>query len=52
MNADLDALAAQQQDDGGWTFPWAAWTPVTTYEWRPIVTIKALRALRAYDRIS
>lgn len=49
---DLDALAAAQQDDGGWTFPWAAWTPVTTYEWRPIVTIEALLTLRAYDRIS
>lgn len=52
VDADLDALAARQQDDGGWTFPWAAWTPVTTYEWRPIVTITALLALRAYDRIS
>lgn len=52
VDADLDALAAQQQDDGGWTFPWAAWTPVTTYEWRPIVTITALLTLRAYDRIS
>ncbi|WP_447006080.1 hypothetical protein ACRAKI_06195 [Saccharothrix isguenensis] len=52
MSRDLDALAAQQQDDGGWTFPWPAWTPVTTYEWRPIVTIEALLTLRAYDRIS
>ncbi|MFE2751224.1 hypothetical protein ACFXGA_04395 [Actinosynnema sp. NPDC059335] len=52
IGADLDAVAAAQQDDGGWTFPWAAWTPVTTYEWRPIVTIEALLALRAYDRIS
>ncbi|MFD1152430.1 hypothetical protein [Saccharothrix hoggarensis] len=52
IDADLDALAAQQQDDGGWTFPWPAWTPVTTYEWRPIVTIEALLTLRAYGRIS
>lgn len=52
MSRDLDALAAGQQDDGGWTFPWPAWTPVTTYEWRPIVTIEALLTLRAYGRIS
>ncbi|MEU4743129.1 hypothetical protein AB0G02_22060 [Actinosynnema sp. NPDC023658] len=52
IDADLDALAAGQQEDGGWTFPWAAWTPVTTYEWRPVVTIEALSTLRAYDRIS
>ncbi|MBB5957618.1 hypothetical protein FHS29_004213 [Saccharothrix tamanrassetensis] len=49
---DLDRLEKGQQEDGGWTFPWPAWTPVTTYEWRPIVTIEALRALRAYGRIS
>ena len=52
MDVDLDALAAGQQGDGGWTFPWPAWTPVTTYEWRPVVTIEALLTLRAYDRIS
>ncbi|NUT47283.1 MAG: hypothetical protein HOV94_08215 [Saccharothrix sp.] len=52
VDADLDALAAAQRDDGGWTFAWAAWTPVTTYEWRPIVTIEALLTLRAYGRIS
>ncbi|MEU7529737.1 hypothetical protein AB0A74_28695 [Saccharothrix sp. NPDC042600] len=52
MARDLDRLAAEQQDDGGWTFPWSAWTPVTTYEWRPIVTIEALKTLRAYGRIS
>ncbi|RKT70275.1 hypothetical protein DFJ66_3532 [Saccharothrix variisporea] len=49
---DLDLLEAGQQDDGGWTFPWAAWTPVTTYEWRPIVTIEALKTLKAYGRTS
>ncbi|MEJ2859106.1 MULTISPECIES: hypothetical protein [unclassified Saccharothrix] len=48
MARDLDLLAAGQQDDGGWTFPWAAWAPVTTYEWRPIVTIEALKTLKAY----
>jgi len=52
VERDLDELARGQREDGGWTFPWPAWTPVTTYEWRPIVTIEALLTLRAYDRIS
>ncbi|GAA1283298.1 hypothetical protein [Saccharothrix xinjiangensis] len=52
VERDLDALVAGRQEDGGWTFPWPAWTPVTTYEWRPIVTIEALLTLRAYGRIS
>ncbi|WP_158846357.1 hypothetical protein [Saccharothrix deserti] len=52
MDRDLDELAAAQREDGGWTFPWPAWTPVTTYEWRPVITIEALLTLRAYGRIS
>ncbi|WP_433269432.1 hypothetical protein ACQPZF_06970 [Actinosynnema sp. CS-041913] len=52
ISRDLDQLEQAQQDDGGWTFPWPAWTPVTTYEWRPIVTIVALLTLRAYGRIN
>jgi hypothetical protein len=52
MDRDLDQYARERQDDGGWTFGWPAWTPVTTYEWRPVVTIEALRTLRAYGRIS
>ncbi|MEV0677985.1 hypothetical protein AB0I60_15865 [Actinosynnema sp. NPDC050436] len=49
---DLDDLEAARRDDGGWAFPWPAWTPVTEFEWRPIVTIEALLTLRAYGRIS
>ncbi|MFC6092051.1 hypothetical protein [Saccharothrix lopnurensis] len=52
VERDLDALVAARREDGGWTFPWPAWTPVTTHEWRPIVTIEALLTLRAYGRIS
>ncbi|WP_285748849.1 hypothetical protein [Lentzea sp. NBRC 105346] len=48
----LDELVAAQKEDGGWDFPWAAWTPVTRFEWRPIVTIDALLKLKAYGRIS
>ncbi len=52
VERDLDRVVAERADDGGWTFPWAAWTPVTEHEWRPIVTIENLLVLRAYGRIS
>jgi hypothetical protein len=52
MERSLDRLAADQKDDGGWTFAWPRWAPVTEYEWRPIITIESLLKLRAYDRIS
>jgi hypothetical protein len=50
FDANLDALAAAQQDDGGWTFDWLVWTPATELEWRGIMTIRNLGILRAYGR--
>jgi hypothetical protein len=47
----LDALAAGQQADGGWTFDWADWNPAATQEWRGVVTLEALATLRAYGRL-
>lgn len=47
----LDELEAGQQDDGGWTFDWAAWSPAQTDEWRGLVTLKALQTLRANGRL-
>jgi hypothetical protein len=47
----LDELAAGQQDDGGWTFSWPAWSPAAALEWRGMVTLEALRTLRAYGRL-
>ncbi|MEU9362341.1 hypothetical protein AB0D35_30215 [Streptomyces sp. NPDC048301] len=46
----LDHLAAEQQDDGGWPVNWRQWAPGTALEGRPIVTLRALRTLRAYGR--
>jgi hypothetical protein len=51
IDRDLDALAAGQRDDGGWTFGWLEWNPVATYEWRGVVTMHALRVLRAHGRV-
>jgi len=52
IDAHLDALAAGQQDDGGWTFNWPAWAPMVECEWRGVVTVRALTILRAYGRLS
>lgn len=51
IGADLDALEAEQREDGGWMFTWLAWSPVAEAEWRGVVTIEALRSLRAYGRL-
>ncbi|MDT7841697.1 prenyltransferase/squalene oxidase repeat-containing protein [Streptomyces justiciae] len=50
MERSLDFLAAAQQEDGGWPIRWRQWAPGTALEARPMVTIEALRTLRAYGR--
>jgi hypothetical protein len=47
----IDALEARQQDDGGWTFNWLAWSPAAELEWRGWITIHALKQLRAHGRL-
>jgi hypothetical protein len=51
IDRHLDALAARQQPDGGWTFNWQAWAPMVECEWRGAVTLEALTTLRDYGRI-
>ncbi|MEU9705055.1 hypothetical protein [Streptomyces sp. NPDC047981] len=50
MARSLDHLASAQQEDGGWPVTWRRWAPGTALEARPIVTIEALRTLRAHGR--
>jgi hypothetical protein len=50
IEAALDRLVAAQGEDGGWPVPWPVWTPATGPEWRAVLTIGALRQLRAYNR--
>jgi hypothetical protein len=50
VEADLDALAAGQADDGGWTFDWLAWCPAQEHEWRGTLTVDALQSLRRHGR--
>ena len=51
IEASLDALAAGQQADGGWTVGWPAWTEAAGLEWRAWVTVHNLGVLRAYGRL-
>lgn len=50
MSRSLDFLAGAQQEDGGWPIRWRQWTPAVAFEARPMVTIEALRTLRAHGR--
>ncbi|MFJ2773043.1 hypothetical protein [Streptomyces sp. NPDC087300] len=50
MERSLDFLEGDQRADGGWPVRWRQWAPGTALEARPMVTIEALRTLRAYGR--
>jgi hypothetical protein len=51
IEADLDVIERDQQDDGGWMFDWLAWSPGQSVEWRGAVTLRALATLHAHGRI-
>jgi hypothetical protein len=51
LAAHLDALVAAQQEDGGWTVDFPAWTPAAGLEWRAWQTLSRLLTLRAYGRL-
>jgi hypothetical protein len=48
--ADLDRLAAEQLDDGGWDIDFHAVSPVAALEWRGYATVQALKTLDANGR--
>ncbi|MEO3756630.1 hypothetical protein [Streptomyces sp. B6B3] len=50
LERSVDMLAGQQQADGGWPVRRRAWPPGSAAVWRAMVTIEALRTLRAYGR--
>jgi len=47
----LDHLAAGQQEDGGWTFNFPAWSPAQEADWRGSVTVDSLDTLRRNERL-
>lgn len=52
LDAHLDRLARDQQDDGGWPITWDAPGQASITEWRGIVTLHAVDALVAYGRLT
>jgi hypothetical protein len=51
IETDLDRLAAEQHDDGGWDVDWTHWSPAGGLEWRGWATVRAVRILRANGRM-
>ncbi len=51
IDADLDLLERGQEDDGGWTFDWLAWSAGQSVEWRGAVTLRALIKLAEHGRL-
>jgi len=52
IEADLERLEHEQQDDGGWTFDWLAWSPGQEVEWRGAMTVWALTRLREHGALT
>jgi hypothetical protein len=51
LQTHLDALAAKQQDDGGWPINFEPPSPGAAVEWRGRWTLEALETLRAWARL-
>jgi hypothetical protein len=51
IQGHLDGLMRDQQPDGGWAITWEPPGTAPTLEWRGILTLWALRVLRAYGRL-
>jgi hypothetical protein len=44
--ADLERLAAEQDEDGGWSVDFQSYSPAAALEWRGYATVRALSILR------
>jgi hypothetical protein len=51
VEADLDRLASEQRDDGGWDVDWTHWSAAGALDWRGWATVRAVRILRANGRL-
>ncbi len=51
LEQHLDALIAQQAEDGGWNIGWEPISPAIVSAWRGIVTLKNLMLLKAWGRL-
>jgi hypothetical protein len=51
IEADLDRIESEQQDDGGWRVDFASYSPAAELEWRGHITVKNLALLRRNGRL-
>jgi hypothetical protein len=49
--ADLERLAGEQEEDGGWSVDFQSYSPAATLEWHGYVTVSALSVLGANGRL-
>jgi hypothetical protein len=49
ISADLERLAAEQEEDGGWSVDFQSYSPAAALEWRGYATVRALSILRANE---
>lgn len=47
IDSELQTLANEQQDDGGWTVDFQSYSPAAELEWRGYMTVHAVGLLRA-----
>ncbi|AOS64991.1 hypothetical protein [Actinoalloteichus hymeniacidonis] len=50
IESELDRLAADQREDGGWSVDWASFSTAGALEWRGWATVRAVRILAANGR--
>ena len=51
IEAELDRLEGQQEDDGGWRVDFASYSPAAELEWRGHMTVKVLALLKRNGRL-
>lgn len=49
IEADLDRLASERKDDGGWTVNFETSSPASALEWRGYATVAAMTILLAHE---
>lgn len=52
VSRHLDALIAEQQDDGGWSISWEPPSQAAKLEWRGYITVQRLLTLQSYERLN
>lgn len=51
IEADLQRLADDQREDGGWTVEYEPVSPIGSLEWRGYITVRAVSILRSHSRL-